>query len=161
MVYDYRYKTDRRGFSATLARTTDFKGLPLAFAEDVEVLPNGEYVVSESIAGGLWLIGRDGKIRPGSCPRTARRRCRSSAPCPFADGGTGTVGGVPFAAPGGFAPGAGSLAVRGDDLYISSTCQGGVQKLPIRVLLDDSRPAAERAARIIDRRRRARTRSRA
>ena len=54
-----------------------------------------------------------------------------------------------FAAPGGFAPGAGSLAVRGTNLYISSTCQGGVQRLPIRVLLDDSRPAAERAQRIV------------
>ena len=54
-----------------------------------------------------------------------------------------------FAAPGGFAPGAGSLAVRGTNLYISSTCQGGVQRLPIRVLLDDTRPPLERAERIV------------
>ena len=160
IVYDYRYKTDRRGFSATLARTTDFKGLPLTFAEDVEVLPNGEYVVSESIAGGLWLIGRDGEIRRGLVPDDGAPPLPSSAPCPFAGGGAGTVGGVAFAAPGGFAPGAGSLAVRGDDLYISSTCQGGMQKLPIRVLLDDSRPPPS-ARSGSPPSRRARTRSRA
>ena len=147
VVYDYRYRTDRRGFHARLDRTTDFKGLPLTFAEDLEVLPNGEYVVSESIGGGLWLIGRDGEIRPGLIPDGAP--LAGLAPCPFADGGVGTVGGVSFAAPGGFAPGAGSLAVRGTQLYVSSACQGGVQRLPIRVLLDDSRPAAERAKRIV------------
>src|ERR687898_2985206 len=64
-VYDYRYRTDRRGFSAQLVRTVDFAGNALAFAEDVEVLPNGEYVVSESVFGGLWLVGRDGRGRPG------------------------------------------------------------------------------------------------
>jgi len=37
---------------------------------------------------------------------------------------------------GGFAPGVGSLAVRGDELYMSSTCKGGVQKVKIRTLLD-------------------------
>jgi hypothetical protein len=146
VVYDYRYKTGRRGFSATLARTTDFKGRPLTFAEDLEVLPNGEYVVSESIGGGLWLIGRDGKIRPGLVPDG--EPLAKLAPCAFANGGVGTVGGVDFAAPGGFAPGAGSLAVRGANLYISSTCQGGVQRLPIRVLLEDA-PAVDRAARIV------------
>jgi hypothetical protein len=146
-VYDYRYRTDRRGFHARLDRTTDFKGLPLTFAEDIEVLPNGEYVVSESIGGGLWLIGRDGEIRPGLVPDGAP--LERLAPCPFADGGVGTVGGASFAARGGLAPGAGSLAVRGTQLYVSSTCQGGVQRLPIRVLLDDSRPAAERAKRIV------------
>jgi hypothetical protein len=145
IVYDYRYRADRRGFHADLVRTTDFDGLPLTFAEDVEVLPNGEYVVSESVAGGLWLIGRDGEIRPGLVPDGAP--LPKLAPCPFAGGGT--VGGLPFAAPGGFAPGAGSLAVRGGDLYISSTCAGGVVKLPIRVLLDETRPAAERAGRIV------------
>ena len=38
-VYDYRYGSDRRGFKAELVRTVKFDGLPLAFAEDVEVLP--------------------------------------------------------------------------------------------------------------------------
>ncbi len=57
------------------------------------------------------------------------------------------VGGLPFAGAGNFAPGAGSLAVRGRDLYVSSTCLGGVQRVPLR-LLRDSRPADERAKEI-------------
>jgi hypothetical protein len=145
VVYDYKYSTKRGALQAKLTRTTSFAGLPLAFAEDVEVLPNGEYVVSESIFGGLWLIGRDGKIRPGLVP---------DGPSPLAgcqyEGGPLTVGDLPFAAPGGFLPGAGSLTVRGFNLYLSSTCHGGIQRLPISVLLDSSTPAAERARRIVE-----------
>ena len=65
-VYDYRYRSDHRGFKAELVRTVS--DLPVGFAEDVEVLPNGEYVVSESVFGALWLIGRDGAVRPGLVP---------------------------------------------------------------------------------------------
>jgi hypothetical protein len=149
VVYDYRYSTSKRGaFRAELARTVDFAGLPLAFAEDVEVLPNGEYVVSESVFGGLWLIGRDGAIRPGMVPDPGAPPLAKLGPCQFQAAST-TVGGLPFSAPGGFAPGAGSLAVRGKDLYVSSTCEGGVARVPLRVLLDASRPAAERAQRIV------------
>ncbi len=69
IVYDYAYTTDRKGkLSARLTRTVDFAGNLMGFAEDVEVLPNGEYVVSESVFGGLWLIGRDGEVRPGIVP---------------------------------------------------------------------------------------------
>ena len=32
------------------------------------MLPDGEYVVSESVIGALWIIGRDGSIRPGMVP---------------------------------------------------------------------------------------------
>jgi hypothetical protein len=147
VVYDYAY-SDRRGFKATLERTVDFAGLPLAFAEDVEALPNGEYVVSESVLGGLWLIGRDGTIRPGLVPSDPAQPLANIGPCQFPGDGSGTVGELPFQAGGGFAPGAGSLAVHDGDLYISSTCAGGVKKLKIRTLLDGSRPAAERAAEI-------------
>src|SRR3954468_10853029 len=48
VVYDYSYSTKRAALRARPTRTTSFAGQPLAFAEDVEVLPNGEYVVSES-----------------------------------------------------------------------------------------------------------------
>jgi hypothetical protein len=65
-------------------------------------------------------------------------------PCRFI-GSNHTVGGLPFAGGGNFAPGAGSLAVRGEWLYLSSTCTGGVQKVRISTLRDSSRPAAERA----------------
>ncbi len=147
VVYDYTYSTKRGALKAKLTRTTSFAGQPLAFAEDVEVLPNGEYVVSESIFGGLWLIGRDGKIRRGLVPDDGAPALPKLGPCQ--DSGVArTVGDLPFAAPGGLLPGAGSLAVRGQYLYISSTCQGGIQRVPIRVLLDDSTPAAERAEKI-------------
>jgi hypothetical protein len=149
VVYDYRYSTKRGKLQAKLTRTTSFAGLPLAFAEDVEVLPNGEYVVSESIFGGLWLIGRDGKIRRGLVPDDGAPPLAGLGPCQYT-GNPLTVGGLPFAAPNGFLPGAGSLTVRGFDLYLSSTCHGGIQKLPIRVLLDSRKPAAERAKRIVD-----------
>jgi hypothetical protein len=148
-VYDYTYSTSRKGkFSAKLSRTVDFTGRPLAFAEDVEVLPNGEYVVSESVLGGLWLIGRDGAVRPGLVSMDPAAPLPGLGGCPFRGSGH-TVGGLPFAAPGNFAPGAGSLAVRGDELYFSSTCRGGVQKLKLSTLRDTTRPAAERAAKIV------------
>ena len=54
----------------------------MGFAEDVEVLPNGEYVVSESIFGGLWLIGRDGKIRRGLVPDDGGAAAAQPRPVP-------------------------------------------------------------------------------
>ena len=145
VVYDYR-TAPTGALKATLTRTTSFEGQPLAFAEDVEVLPNGEYVVSESISGGLWLIGRDGKIRRGLVPDDGAPPCPSSARAGQRRGADGRRPAVRRAER--LPPGAGSLAVRGTNLYISSTCQGGIQRLPISVLLDDSKPAAERAKRI-------------
>ena len=146
-VYDYRYRVDWRGVRAELVRTVSFAGLPLAFAEDIEVLANGEYVVSESVFGGLWLVGRDGTVRPGIANlNPADPPLPNLSGCPLIVPPGFTIGGLPFA--GAFAPGAGSLAVRGDELYLSSTCHGGVQKLEIATLLDASRPAAERAAEI-------------
>ena len=146
VVYDYSYGA-KHGFTAKLTRTVSFAGNPLAFAEDVEVLPNGEYVVSESIFGGLWIIGRDGAIRRGLVPDDGAPALRKLGPCQFK--GPGTVGDLPFEAPGGFAPGAGSLAVHGKDLYFSSTCEGGIARVPLKVLLDSSKPAAQRAERIV------------
>ena len=81
IVYDYRYDDKRGAFKASLTRTVDFAGLPLGFAEDVEVLPNGEYVVSESVFGGLWLIGRDGTIRPGIVPADPTVPLKNLGPC--------------------------------------------------------------------------------
>jgi hypothetical protein len=146
IVYDYRYSS-RRGFAARLTRTVDFAGKPMGFAEDVEVLPDGEYVVSESVFGGLWLIGRDGTIRPGMVPDPGGAALPNLGPCSFPPGDH-VVGGLPFRAAGDFAPGAGSLAVRGSDLYLSSTCEGGVMKLPISVLEDASKPAEDRVGAI-------------
>ena len=146
VVYDYAYSTKRGALKAKLTRTTSFAGLPLAFAEDVDVLPNGEYVVSESIFGGLWLIGRDGEIRRGLVPDDGAPPLHKLGPCQDI-GVARTVGDLPFAAPAASsrAPARSRSADR--DLYISSTCEGGIQRLPISVLLDASKPAAERAMR--------------
>jgi hypothetical protein len=149
VVYDYSYSGDKHAFSAKLTRTVDFAGNPMGFAEDVEVLPNDEYVVSESIFGGLWLIGRDGKIRRGMVPDDGGDPLPNLGSCQFPGGGSGIVGDLPFQAGGGFAPGAGSLTVHDSELYISSTCAGGVQRLAIKTLLDTSTPAAARAEQII------------
>lgn len=145
-VYDYRYRVDHRGFRAELVRTVNG---PFGFTEDVEVLPNGEYVVSESVFGALWLIGRDGGVRPGLVHAAPDQPLPGLSGCPFLPLPPDfRIDGLPFEPLGGFAPGVGSLAVRGGELYMSSTCQGGVQKLKIKTLLDSSRPAAERAAEI-------------
>jgi hypothetical protein len=150
VVYDYRYRTDRGRFKAELARKVDFAGKPMGFAEDVEVLPNGEYVVSESVFGGLWVIERDGDIRAGLVPNSPTEPLPKLGPCTFGAPPSGgfKVGGLPFVGAGNFAPGAGSLAVRDRDLYVSSTCLGGVQRVPLR-LLRDSRPPLERANEIV------------
>jgi hypothetical protein len=101
------------------------------------------------VFGGLWLIGRDGRIRPGIVAPDPTVPLKNLGPCSFPGTGTGTVGDLPFQAGGNFAPGAGSLAVRGDWLYLSSTCKGGVQKVRISTLRDSSRPAVERDAEIL------------
>ncbi len=145
-VYDYRYRSDHRGFRAELVRTVSG---PFGFTEDVEVLPIGEYVVSESVFGALWLIGRDGSVRPGLVPAAPDQPLPNLSGCPFLPIPPDfRIDGLEFEPLGGFAPGVGSLAVRGGELYMSSTCQGGVQKLKIKVLLDSSRPAVERAEEI-------------
>jgi hypothetical protein len=148
VVYDYDYGTERHGFKAKLTRSVNFAGQPMGFAEDVEVLPDGQYVVSESIFGGLWLISRRGQISRGMVPDDGGPALDHLGPCFFLEP-TGMVGGLPFAAPGNFAPGAGSLAVRDKELYISSTCEGGVQRVAIRTLLDTSKSAYVRAKTII------------
>jgi hypothetical protein len=144
-IHEYRYTTRRR-ISATRERTIDFAGLPLLFAEDLELMPKGGYVVSESVVGALWLVGRNGKIRPGLVPT-------GPAPLPKLGGcahptGLLTVGDLPFSSNGGFAPGVGSLAISGDDLFFGTSCLGGLHRLDLDTLTDTDRPAIDRAATI-------------
>lgn len=144
-IHEYRYSTRGR-ISATRKRTIDFAGLPLLFAEDLEVMPKGGYVVSESIVGGLWLVRRNGTIRPGLVPS-------GPAPLPKLGGcphppGSLTVGDLPFSSAGGFAPGVGSLAISGDHLYFGTSCLGGLHRIAVDTLTDIDRPAVDRAATI-------------
>ncbi len=116
------------------------------------MLPNGEYVVSESVFGGLWLIGRDGTIRPGLVPDGSGGAAAEARPAARSSGPITPSAACRSRRPANFAPGAGSLAVRGDELYLSSTCAGGVQKLKITTLRDSVAPG--RRARRGDRDRR-------
>lgn len=143
-VYDYRvfYNPHTLQLHATLERIVRFDGLPLVFAEDVEVTPSGHYVVSESIVGALWVIKPDGSIAPGLFPSDGTP-IATLAPCAFTPT---TVGGLPFTTAGNFAPGVVGLAERRGQLYFSTTCHGGVYRVPVASLLDPTRSPAARAA---------------
>lgn len=144
-IHEYRYTTRGR-IRATLVRTIDFAGLPLLFAEDLEVMPKGGYVVSESVVGALWLVDNKGRIRPGLVPAGPAPLAKlGGCPQPM---GSHKVGDLPFASVGGFAPGVGSLAISGQNLFFGSSCLGGLHTLNLDTLTATDRPAAERAAEI-------------
>lgn len=144
--YQYRYNPAKRRFVATLRRTVRFDGVPVVFAEDVEVLADGRYVLSDSGSGALWVIGREGTITPGIVPQSFAPEdgIPGLAPCVFPPATT-TIGDVPYALPGGFAPGVGSLASKDGFLYFGGTCAGGIRRVPVAVF-DDERAPWERAA---------------
>lgn len=144
-IHEYRYPVAAPG-RARFVRTIGFDGLPLAFAEDFELLPGGGYVVSDSVGGALWLVSADGQVRPGLVPSDPAGLPKLAG-CPYT-GASFTVGSVPFSPIGGFVPGVGSLAVRRGQLYFGNACLGGLHRLALRDLLDLGRPAEQRARRI-------------
>lgn len=143
-VYDYDFRLRHRHFEATLARTVRFDGLPLVFAEDVEILPSGTYVVAESFIGALWLVAPDGTIAPGLFPESAP--VAPLAPCTWP---ATTVNGLPFGLAGGFVSGVVALASRGADLFFAPTCLGGVFRVPLATLTDSTRSGDDKAADIV------------
>jgi hypothetical protein len=145
-VYDYDYRFDREthAFSATLVRSVRFDGLPIAFSEDVEVLEDGTYAVSDVVLGALWLILSNGSVVPGIVPESFDRPIPELTSCVYT-GPALTVDGIPFNA-GGFAPGVGSLATADGYLYYGNGCRGGIHRLPVASLFDTTRSAYERAA---------------
>lgn len=145
-VYDYRVRAaGHHRFTADLVRSVSFAGLPVVFAEDVEVTESGDYVLSESVIGALWVIHPDGSIEPGLFPASPDPADTIAAigPCLIPDA---TIGGVPFHTAGNFGPGVLALASRDGWLYFSSTCRGGVQRIPLASLTDPSRSPAQRAS---------------
>jgi hypothetical protein len=144
-VYDYLYDYNRGldTFSAEVISTVSFEDIPFGFSEDVEVLDDGRYVVSDSAIGALWVIEQDGTIVPGIVPASPAPEDAIPELAPgFFFPTVETVGGVPFALPGNFAPGVGSLASDGEYLYFGSTMTGGIQRVPLAVLDDDRLPFA-------------------
>lgn len=144
--YDYQYNPITKVFTATVARTVRFDGFPVVFAEDLETLNDGTYVLAESIIGALWLIRADGSIVPGVVPDSFApgQGIPQLGPCAF--GPTVTADGIPLASGGDFAPGVGSVAQRGANLYFSGTCQGAVYRIPVASLSDATRTPQQRAA---------------
>lgn len=145
-VYDYDYVFDRssRTLTMSLVRTVKFDSVPVGFTEDVELLPDGSYVVSDSILGALWLVLPDGTISPGIVPETFDRFLPELALCTF-EGTTPIVDGIPFAIAGNFAPGVGSMATDGAHLYYGNSCLGGIHRVPLASLSDATRLPHERA----------------
>lgn len=150
-IYEYEFKRNRRTrqFEATLTRTISFAGLPIIFAEDFEALPDGRYVLSESVIGALWVVNADGSIAPGIMPDSLAPGAAvpKLAGCAFTPV---TIGGIPFSAPGNFAPGVGSLTHRNGQLYFGSSCRGGVARVPLASLTDPSRSPEQRGNDIVD-----------
>ncbi|MEZ4439177.1 MAG: hypothetical protein R3B72_08810 [Polyangiaceae bacterium] len=146
VVYEYSYGLHHGAFHATLERTISFAGLPLAFVEDLEVLPDGRYVVSESVLGALWVVNTDGTIEMGVFPASfdPADAVPGLNPCGLPAGLV--IDGIPFAPPGMFAPGVGSLAARDGWLYFGNSCLGGVRRIPVASLSDTTRLPFERGA---------------
>lgn len=145
-VYDFDYRLKGRGrrFEASLARSVRFDGLPVAFGEDIEVTPSGHYVMAESVIGALWVIAPNGSISPGLFP--GETPIVPIAPCTWP---ATNVGGIPFATGGNFAPGVVALAEQRGQVYFSSTCSGGLYRIPLASLTDPTRTPDQRAADIV------------
>jgi hypothetical protein len=147
-VYDYAYRLNRRShaFEAELVRAVRFDGIPVGFPEDLEVLGDGSYVMSDSILGSLWIVEPNGAIVPAIVPDgfDPSQALPELGLC-FASGPV-EVDGIPFALTGNVAPGVGSLAADGRFLYFANSCRGGIYRVPLASLRDGSRRPAERAA---------------
>jgi hypothetical protein len=143
--YDYQWNPFTHVFTATLARTVSFAGFPLVFAEDVEVTSSGLYVVAESVIGALWVIQANGSIIPGVFP-SGGVPIPALGPCTLPPV---TIGGIPYVIAGNFAPGVLSLTSHNGQLFFSSTCTGGLSRIPIASLTDPLRTPDQRAQDII------------
>jgi hypothetical protein len=146
-VYDYDYAWDHAAHRVnfTLVRAVRFDGLPVGFTEDVEVLDDGRYVVSDSILGSIWVVGQDGAISPGMTSDTPGQILPALGMC-ITDLPTPSAGGIPFALVGNVAPGVGSMGTDGSHLYFGDSCRGGIYRVPIASLADSSRSPAARSA---------------
>ena len=146
-VYDYNYEWNplTRTFTAWLTRTVSLAGLPVVFAEEVEITESGLYIVAESVIGALWVIRPDGSVAPGVVPSPGSS-IPTLGPCTLPPV---TVDGIQFVTAGNFAPGVLSLAARDGQLFFGTTCNGGLHRIPLRSLVDPSRTPEQRAQDIV------------
>jgi hypothetical protein len=137
--YDYHFAASG-GFSANLARTVSFENELIGFAEDIAPLGHGRYILSDAVLGALWVVERDGTVRPGIAPRSnsAGDAIFPLAFCPTMP--QITVGGIPFLFTGSTLPGVAALAVNDNTLYFYSPCGRGLYSVPVSSLFDHREP---------------------
>jgi len=145
-IYEYTYTSTSSGhFSAELARTVSFASVLVGFAEDIVNLDDGRYLLSDTILGRIWVVERDGTIRPGIGPKSndpadALAKLSFCPTMPLVH-----VGGIPFLFSGATEPGVESLAVRDGIVYCNSPCSGALYSFRLSILSDRRQPW-ERAA---------------
>lgn len=145
-LYEYTYSWNHQThtFSANLVRTVKVENVPFGFSEGIVRLPDGRYLISDSILGQILIINTDGTYVPGIAPASLapQDRIPQLGPCLFP--ANVVVDGIPFVPPGGFSPGAGDMVAHQGYLYFNTSC-GGLHKVPLSVF-SDSRLPHERAA---------------
>jgi len=145
-IYEYSYTlTHSGGFHATLERTIQFDDQLIGFAEDIAVLGQGRYLLSDAVLGGIWVVESDGSVRPGIVPASSASsdeipELRMCPTMPLI-----SVGGVPFLFSGSTLPGVSPLAVRNGQVYFYSPCAEGLYSVPLASFFDQRAPH-ERAA---------------
>lgn len=143
-TYSYTYNRHTKAFSATLTRSVILNTVPFGFAEDIALAPDGSVYISDSVLGQIFQIKPDGTVVQAIAPASfaPEDTIPQLGGCAFPTGVT--VDNIPFAPPGGFSPGVGSLLVARGKLFFGSSC-GGVYQIPLTSITDQRQPF-ERAA---------------
>ena len=139
---DYQYDALRGGFRSNIARTVRFDGLPTGYSEDLEVTRSGDYILTDSILGSIWVIRPNGTIVPAIVPALSGISVPILAPCAFPGV---TIDGIRFTTAGDFAPGVGSVGADDTHLYFATTCNGGIHRIPLSTLTSPRLSMTQRA----------------
>lgn len=140
-LYEYEvHSTAGGGFSAALIRQISFKNVYVGFTEDFVRLDDGRYLVSDSVLGSIWIIERDGTIKPGIVPKSFGDRDRIPKLAYCLPMPTVTVNGYPFLFADKSLPGVSPIAVRNGTVYYYSPCARGLYAFPLAILSDDRQP---------------------
>lgn len=139
-IFEYEHTYDDGEFDAHLARTVEFTGHKIGFAEEFVYLGNGRYLVPDSVYGSIWKVSSDGSVTPGIVPKTfdPEDAIPQMVYCPTMP--QITVGGLPFLFTGSTIPGIAGIAKRGNNVYFYSSCAGALYKVPYSVLSDNREP---------------------
>lgn len=126
-------------FTAERERILSLGGAFIVFADSLESLPDGAYVVSEPIIGALYLVEPSGRVVPAIVPASPEG-IRGLAPC-IVPGRVANADGIPFRPHGDFWPGVGALEADDIYLYFGNSCTGGVWRVPHAVFRNEQTPS--------------------